>query len=101
VYRVDRADGLRRLGELLGEMHALPAADGAAARPGGAWHHLTDGTPADEIRAMLALLAECADAAPAMLARELADADGGDGLPEALIHPDFVLANVIASPERP
>jgi hypothetical protein len=35
-----------------------------------------------------------------MLARELADADGGGGLPTALIHPDFVLANVIASPER-
>jgi Ser/Thr protein kinase RdoA (MazF antagonist) len=98
--------GLRRLGELLGELHARPAADGAAARPGGAWHHLTDGGPADEIQAMRALLAECADAAPAdqphyaVLARELADADGGDGLPTALIHPDFVLANVIASPEQ-
>jgi Ser/Thr protein kinase RdoA (MazF antagonist) len=100
------AGGLRRLGELLGELHALPAADGAPARPGGAWHHLTDGDPADEIRAMQALLAECADAATtdrphcAMLARELADADGGYGLPTVLIHPDFVLANVIASPER-
>ena len=101
------AGGLRRLGELLGELHALPAADGAPARPGGAWHHLTDGGPADEIGAMLALLAECADAATvadrphyATLTRELADADGGDGLPTALIHPDFVLANVIASPER-
>jgi Ser/Thr protein kinase RdoA (MazF antagonist) len=98
--------GLRRLGELLAELHALAAADGAAGRPGGAWHHLTDGGPADEIRAMRALLTECADAATAdqphyaMLARELADADGGDGLPAALIHPDFVLANVIASPER-
>jgi len=99
--------GLRRLGELLGELHALPATDGAAARPGGAWHHLTDGGPAGEIQAMLALLAECADAATAAdrahyatLTRELADADGGDGLATALIHPDFVLANVIASPER-
>jgi Ser/Thr protein kinase RdoA (MazF antagonist) len=116
VARAERAatirehGGLRRLGEMLGELHALPAAgdsvDGAAARPGGAWHHLTDGGPADEIRAIRALLAECADAAPAdqpqyaMLARELADADGGDGLPTALIHPDFVLANVIASAER-
>jgi Ser/Thr protein kinase RdoA (MazF antagonist) len=112
VARAERAGairdrgGLRRLGELLGELHALSAADGAAARPGGAWHHLTDGGPADEIRVMRALLADCAEAAAAdrphhaMLARELADADGGRGLPTALIHPDFVLANVIASPER-
>jgi len=56
---------------------------------------------------MLVLLGECAAAAApadrphyAMLARELADADDGDGLPAALIHPDFVLANVIASAER-
>jgi Ser/Thr protein kinase RdoA (MazF antagonist) len=113
VERAERAaairdrGGLRRLGELLGELHVLPASDGAAARPGGAWHHLADGDPGDEIRAMLALLEECADAAApadrphyAMLARELADADGGCGLPTALIHPDFVLANVIASPDR-
>jgi Ser/Thr protein kinase RdoA (MazF antagonist) len=98
--------GLRRLGELLGELHALAGADGAAARPGGAWHHLADGGPADEIRAMQALLAECANATAAdqrhyaMLAGELADADDGRGLPTAVIHPDFVLANVIASPGR-
>jgi Ser/Thr protein kinase RdoA (MazF antagonist) len=103
---IREAGGLRRLGELLGELHALAAADGAPARPGGAWHHLTDGGPVDEIRAIRALVAECADAATtdqphyAMLARELAEADGGYGLPTALIHPDFVLANVIASPER-
>lgn len=99
--------GLVRLGEMLGELQTLPAAGGAAARPGGAWHHLADGGPAEEIEAVLALLAERADAAGradqpqcAMLARELADADDGAGLPMALIHPDFVLANVIVSPER-
>jgi Ser/Thr protein kinase RdoA (MazF antagonist) len=103
---IRESGGLRRLGELLGELHSLPAADGAAARPGGAWHHLTDGGPDDEIRAIQALLAERADAASAdepqfaTLARELAEADGGDGLPTALIHPDFALANVVASPER-
>jgi Ser/Thr protein kinase RdoA (MazF antagonist) len=112
VARAERAavirahGGLRRLGELLGELHTLPAAGVPATRPGGGWHHLSDGGPADEIRAIQTLLAECADAAPAgqqahaVLARELADADAGDGLPTALIHPDFVLANVIVSPER-
>jgi aminoglycoside phosphotransferase len=88
VPRAERAvvirdhGGLRRLGELLGELHTLPAAAGPAARPGGAWHHLADGGPAEEIRAIQALLAEGAQGAPAsqpayaMLARELADADG-------------------------
>jgi len=88
--------GLRRLGELLAELSTFPG----VSRSGGAWHHLTDGTPADEIRASRALLA--AGPAPTgalhdMLARELAEADGGEGLAEGLIHPDFVLANVIAS----
>ena len=99
--------GLRRLGEMLGQLHALPASGGALARPGGAWHHLTDGLPRDEIAAAQALLADCQDRVTLAdrehyetLRRELADADGGAGLPQALIHPDFVLANVIASAER-
>jgi Ser/Thr protein kinase RdoA (MazF antagonist) len=113
VPRAERAaviranGGLRRLGEMLGHLHSLPAADGPAARPGGAWHHLADGLPEDEIKAAQALLAGCADRIAAgdrphyeLLRRELDRADGGDGLPEALIHPDFVLANVIASPDR-
>lgn len=112
VPRAERAaairasGGLRRLGEMLGELHALSPENGAAARPGGAWHHLTDGGPAEEIGATRTLLAEYADAAPAdrrqcaMLARELAEADDGAGLPVALIHPDFVLVNVIATAEQ-
>jgi Ser/Thr protein kinase RdoA (MazF antagonist) len=32
------------------------------------------------------------------LRAELASLDAADGLPEALIHPDFVLANVVATP---
>ena len=99
--------GLRRLGEMLGELHSLPPAGGAAARPGGAWHHLADGLPSDEVLAARALLADCEDrvgtadrAHYEQLRRALAGADGGDGLPEALVHPDFVMANVIASPDR-
>ena len=97
------AGGLRRLGEMLAELHALPAGIGAAARPGGGWHHLVDGTGPDEVAAARALLAGCADrvapadqAAYAGLRRELDDVDDGAGLPVAVTHPDFVLANVVA-----
>jgi Ser/Thr protein kinase RdoA (MazF antagonist) len=97
------AGGLRRLGELLAELHALPAGTGAIGRPGGGWHHLVDGTGPDEVAAAQALLAGCADqvgpaeqAAYAGLRRELDDVDDGAGLPAALTHPDFVLANVVA-----
>jgi hypothetical protein len=100
------AGGLRRLGEMLGELQALPA-DGAFARPGGGWHHLVDGTPRDEITAAQALLDDCAGLAAASdreqydaLRRELDGLDGGDGLPLAPVHPDFVLANVVATLDR-
>jgi hypothetical protein len=185
--------GQRRLGELLGDLHLLPAAGVAGDRPGGAWHHLADGAPAAELAAArrqladalerlpaahrsaepsagprqldetlecapsgqpaaaprqldetvervpsgrpatelsaaprqfaetaervppvhrsaelsAAELAEAAERVPAAqrsaaaaLRAELDDLDDGVGLPEALLHPDFVLANVVASPER-
>ncbi len=98
--------GLRQLGQMLGELNAT-VPDGALARPGGGWHHLVDGGPQEEITAAQELLADCADLVAAhdrghydALRRELADLDSGEGLPQAVIHPDFVLANVIASPDR-
>jgi Ser/Thr protein kinase RdoA (MazF antagonist) len=101
------AGGLRRLGEMLGQLASMPADGGALARPGGCWHHLADGSPAEEIEAARALLAEREEAArPAdrdgyeALWTAISDVDGGDGLPESLIHPDFVLANVIDSRDR-
>jgi methyltransferase (TIGR00027 family) len=89
------------LGETLGRLHQLPPGPGAASRPGGGWHHVTAGTPADELAAAAALLDPGALAggkrrAVAALQRELERADGGAGLPEALSHPDFGPANVIA-----
>ena len=96
--------GLGRLGALLGRLHALPPGAGALARPGGAWHHLADGRPAAEIAAASRMLA---DAEPVILdeqrpayqelCAEVRELDQGDGLPEALTHPDFVLANVVAT----
>lgn len=88
------------LGRLLGALHARP---GDSLPPGGAWHHLVpQGTPRDEIAAAHAVLS-AADADPAArqtLLEELRDLDDGSDLPHAIVHPDFVPANVILRPER-
>jgi Ser/Thr protein kinase RdoA (MazF antagonist) len=99
--------GLRRLGELLGRLHALPEEAGAVGRDGGAWHHLADGGPRDEVAAAARLLADAGGLVPAgerrryeSMSAALEAIDSCHGLPQALIHPDFVLPNVIASPDR-
>jgi Ser/Thr protein kinase RdoA (MazF antagonist) len=106
------AGGLSHLGALLGRLHTLDTTsaasaggDGAAARPGGAWHHLADGPPSAEVAAAGRMLAEAAPVIPDAecaafdaLRAEIAELDTAEGLPEALIHPDFVLANVVATP---
>jgi Ser/Thr protein kinase RdoA (MazF antagonist) len=98
------AGGIRGLGELLAVLHKLPL-DGAPARAGGGWHHMVDGSPADELVAAADWLEQAeADASFRDVAHygELADAlefaDDCEGLPESFTHPDFVLANVVASP---
>lgn len=97
------AGGIRRLGELLAWLHSLELDADAVRRPGGAWHHIADGSPATELAAAGDWLEQAEARAGvrelahfALLADALADADGGDGLPTALIHPDFVLPNVVA-----
>jgi len=99
------AGGLRRLGELLGRLHTLPPGTGAVARPGGSWHHLADGLPSAEITAASRMLAAAGHLFPDgervaydALCAEVAGLDAAEGLPEALTHPDFVLANVVATP---
>lgn len=108
------AGGLSHLGALLGRLHTLdttpaPGAggtgDGPITRPGGAWHHLADGLPSAEIAAASQMLAEAAPLIPDAertafdaLRAEVAALDAAEGLPEGLIHPDFVLANVVATP---
>jgi Ser/Thr protein kinase RdoA (MazF antagonist) len=98
-----RARTFAFLGALLGRLHAH---DGADLRPGGAWHHLADGQPVDEIAAALDLIDE---AQPDFGSRELAqlytlrDAierlDPCEDLPHAFVHPDFVPVNAIATPD--
>ncbi len=98
---------VRRLGELLGRLHTLPPGQGAAARDGGAWHHLAyEGGPRAELDTMLALLTEAGERVPAdqtdlleQLRAELEQVDDCHGLPNGLIHPDFVAANAIATPD--
>lgn len=101
------AGGLHHLGELLGRLHTLPDGTGAVDRDGGAWHHLADGGPHDEIAAAARLLGYAEGLVPAgerhlyeSMRAELEALDDCQDLPQALIHPDFVLANVIASPDR-
>jgi Ser/Thr protein kinase RdoA (MazF antagonist) len=97
------AGGLRHLGALLGRLHTLDMTPGT--RPGGAWHHLADGLPSAEVAAASRMLAEAAPAIPDderrafdALQAEITALDAAEGLPEGLIHPDFVLANVVATP---
>src|SRR3984885_5860395 len=98
------AGGLGRLGALLGRLHALPPGPGALARPGGGWHHLADGRPDAEVAAAARMLADAAgiiaddqQAAYQALCAEIGGLDTGDGLPEALNHPDSAIPNVIAT----
>jgi Ser/Thr protein kinase RdoA (MazF antagonist) len=98
------AGGLRALGRLLGRLHTLDGADsGAMARPGGGWHHLADGSPADEARALAQIVDEAGASLSAREHRSYAtlraavdELDTGEGLPHAFSHADFVMANVVA-----
>jgi Ser/Thr protein kinase RdoA (MazF antagonist) len=98
------AGGIRRLGGLLAELNTLSVPAGAPSRPGGAWHHIAAGRPEAEIEAARLMLEQAEEGAPGRelgafttLAEELASLDGGNGLPVAFLHPDFVLANVVAT----
>jgi Ser/Thr protein kinase RdoA (MazF antagonist) len=99
------AGGLARLGDLLGLLHTLPPLSGPLARPGGAWHHLADGGPADELAAASQMLEDAQGIvseeevrAYRALRDEVGLLDDCASLPEAFTHPDFVLANVVATP---
>ncbi len=112
VPPAERAEAIRgsggyaRLGALLGRLHTLPK-DQRIVRPGGCWHHLGDGSPHDELVLARRLLVDAAERVSGderlsyqAVQEELEQLDDGFGLPEALIHPDFVLANAIATPDQ-
>jgi Ser/Thr protein kinase RdoA (MazF antagonist) len=94
------------LGALLGRLHAATgtARSGVLSRPGGAWHHVCpQGALEDELDAAAALLGGLVGRLPprdraraVSLRRQLLDIDLR-GLPEALLHPDFVPVNTIVT----
>jgi Ser/Thr protein kinase RdoA (MazF antagonist) len=95
------------LGATIGRLHGLAVPAGGD-RPAGALHHFAEGTMADELRAVAGWLDSIeahvprgsGDAFDALRAAVVA-ADGGDGLPEAFVHPDPVPKNVIFTSDGP
>lgn len=98
---IRQAGGLRELGAMLGRLTALPRDGEASRRTGGGWHHLADGGPGAELAALAKLLDAAAPDGHGRtygaLREAVAELDAGDGLPCALTHPDFVLANAVAT----
>jgi Ser/Thr protein kinase RdoA (MazF antagonist) len=95
------------LGEMIGRLHGIPVPP-AADRPAGALHHFAQGTMDDELRAAAGWLSAVEPRAPAeamtalaTLRSAVASAEGGAGLPEALVHPDPVPKNTIFTAEGP
>ena len=99
--------GFELLGQLLGRLHAMDAACTAARRPGGAWHHLApDSSPHGELQAIRTLFHDARHRVPAdhrqlydRMAGQLRTLSDGHDQPHAVVHPDFVPRNVIATRE--
>jgi Ser/Thr protein kinase RdoA (MazF antagonist) len=102
------AGTVRRVGELVGLLHALPAASGAVSRPAGGWHHLSiaGGGRRADVAALKPVMERAATRVPKdelglfrQLLDELDAVDGCEDLPHALINCDFGGPNVIIAPD--
>jgi Ser/Thr protein kinase RdoA (MazF antagonist) len=101
----------RALGDLLGRLHALPVpAGGPVARPAGSLHHdpRHEGGPGEDLASAAAHLAGVESRVPPAgraafeaLRDDVAAADTCADLPAAIVHPDPVLKNAIATPDGP
>jgi Ser/Thr protein kinase RdoA (MazF antagonist) len=98
----------RKLGGVLGGVHALPTEPGPTERPAGSLHHLPDyeGYPTQDLGAAAALLADVDGRVPPehqktyeALLELLPKGDGCQGLPESFLHPDPAGPNVFSTPE--
>jgi Ser/Thr protein kinase RdoA (MazF antagonist) len=95
------------LGARVGRLHGLAVPAGAD-RPAGALHHYAEGTMADELRVVAGWLDSIEDRvsdggteALDTIRTAVLTADGGDGLPEAFVHPDPVPKNAIFTADGP
>ncbi len=95
------------LGARIGQLNRLDVPAGAD-RPAGALHHFAEGTMSDELQVVAGWLDELKDRvsdegidAVEELRAAAAAADGGHGLPEALVHPDPVPKNAIFTAAGP
>jgi Ser/Thr protein kinase RdoA (MazF antagonist) len=95
------------LGDLLGKLHAMTDLSKELKRPGGSWHGdpQYEGLPDRDIAAARAWLGSVQDRVPEpgrepyeSLRELLSNTDACDDLPRALVHPDFVPVNAIATP---
>jgi Ser/Thr protein kinase RdoA (MazF antagonist) len=90
-----------RLGARIARLHGLPVPPGAD-RPSGALHHFAEGTMTDELKAAATWLDDLPPTgAVTELRAAIETADGGDGLPEAFVHPDPVPRNAIFTEDGP
>jgi Ser/Thr protein kinase RdoA (MazF antagonist) len=95
---------LTGIGQMLGQLHTLPATEGAPARPAGGWHHLSQagGGRDEDVRILLPLLGDAARRLPdseqdafKQLVAELESIDLCADLPHCLINSDFGGPNII------
>lgn len=100
---------LQAAGALLAQVHCLPLAVSPSEAEAGALHHYVHagGGPRDELASATSWLNVIAERVPVRLRapldalyRQLAEADTCQGLPLALIHPDPVLKNMLATSDR-
>jgi Ser/Thr protein kinase RdoA (MazF antagonist) len=92
------------IGRMLGLLHTLPSDEGAASRPAGGWHHLSQagGGRDEDVRILLPLLERAAERLPDSeqaaykeLVVELESIDLCDDLPHCLINVDFGGPNIM------
>ncbi len=97
----------RSLGDLLGRLHALPLAEGAMARDGGAFDHDPTyvGRPAADVAAAMNFLRTVEGGVDpkgrekfGWLVEQVANADDCEGLPEAFTHANYGTFNAVAAP---